>query len=397
VVDADFEAAVVPWASGSPGEPDAPSLAVGLGDRHLGWLGDSAEVAALLRGSLAWEQAVALGEDGQRPAWEQERGRPADAARWAAYAGGTPQQAEELFLRPVWRLATAPATPVGADAVGEILDRWLRARLHEAAGAVGQALEAADPGRAAGRLVALVDDLAAWYVPQRPGGGLPGDGAAGALARLLAPFVPHLAESIYRGRAGGPAGSPGAEDSVHLAGWPTPPAEWRDGVLLARMALVRRLAALGQEARAAAGLESGRPLRRGLVGLGEEAVAGWPGPGPLHDLLARALAVDEVEIMALAVAPVSWQLSLAPGQAAARDVPPEAIGQALAALDPERAAALAAALRAGLSVGLNTGSEAGGQVITLLPDEVQLTPRPGPGWAAAGEGDALVSLELSRS
>jgi valyl-tRNA synthetase len=35
-----------------------------------------------------------------------------------------------------------------------------------------------------------------------------------ALVRLLAPFVPHLAEAIYRQVSGQPA------ESVHLAGWP---------------------------------------------------------------------------------------------------------------------------------------------------------------------------------
>ncbi|MEJ2208609.1 MAG: class I tRNA ligase family protein, partial [Anaerolineae bacterium] len=403
VVDADFEAAVVPWALGPATEPDASSLAVGLGDRHLGWLGDSAEVAALLRNSLAWEQAVALGEAGERPAWTPERGQPADAARWAAYTGGTPEQAEASFLRPVWHLAARPAVPPpaaapgGADVAGEILDRWLRARLFAAAGAVGQALEAADPGRAAGALAALVDDLMDWYLPQHPGGGLPGDEAVGFLARLLAPFVPHLAESVYRRRAAGPLGSPGAEDSVHLAGWPAPPAEWQDEALLARVALVRRLAALAQEASAAAGLEADRLLPRALVGLEEEAVAGWPESGALHDLLAQALVVSEVQVVALAAAPVSWRLLLAPDRAPARDVPPAVIDQALAALDPGRAAALAADLRAGLSIGLDVSSAGGGQAVTLLPDEVRVTPRPPAGWTAAGGGDVLVSLELSRS
>lgn len=417
VVDADFEAAVVPWAMGPSEEPDAPSLAVGLGDQHLGWLGDSAEVAALLRGALAWEQSVALGEAGDRPVWAPERGRPADAGRgaadagrWAAYAGGTPQQAEESFLRPVWGLAmarAAQAPAAGGDGVAAILDRWLQARLHQAAGAVGQALETADPGRAAGHLAALVQDLVDWYVPHHAAGSLYGSPLGGdalaLLARMLAPFVPHLAEALQRvvpkpGTAGPPGdagypGSTGAESSVHLSAWPSPPAPWQDELLLARMALVRRLTVLGLEARAAARVEAGRRLPRALACLEAEAAAAWPGPGPLYDLLTRALAVAGVEVVSLDAAPISWHLSLAPGREPEREVPAAAIAQALAALDAGRAAAMAAELRAGLSVSL----EAGGRAITLLPDEVQATPRPWPGWSAAWDGESLVCLMLSQS
>lgn len=63
VVDADFEAAVLAWSADSRRGP--ANVAVGLGDLRLGWLGDLAEVAALLGGSLAWEQALALPEGEQ--------------------------------------------------------------------------------------------------------------------------------------------------------------------------------------------------------------------------------------------------------------------------------------------------------------------------------------------
>lgn len=387
VVDADFEAAVVPWAADLPGEPDAPRLAVGLGDRHLGWLGDTAELAALLSGSLAWEQAVALDEDSDGPDWDLERGRGGDAQRWAAYTGCTPQEAEDRFLRPLWTLAAAagPGTDGAARrrSVGQLLNRWLRARLYQVAGAMGQALDAANPGAAAGQLAGLADDLVGWYAPQHPEPGLAGE-EMNLLCQLLAPFLPHLAEAMVRhGGAGG-----GAERSVHLASWPAPPSDWQGRALLEQVALVRRLAALGDAARAAAGLKLDRPLSRGEVSWAGEVDVEWP--AALQDLLAQALAVEKVTFLSTAMQQVSWHLSLVKGGEPEREVGPAAIADALASLEPGQAAGLAEQLGAGLSISL----QAVGQTVTLLPDEVQVTPEARRGWSAAAEGALLVSLKV---
>jgi isoleucyl-tRNA synthetase len=403
IVDVEFEAAVVPCVAGCAGEPAAPGLVVSLEDRSPNWLDDMAEVSALLGGALAWEQAVPLSAGQEWASGEAERRQAADAQRWAAYMGLTPEQAEEAFLRPLWGLAAAGGDQTAGTgrpkAVSALLDRWLQARLHEMAGAVGQALDAADPARAARHLATLPDDLAGWYVSQHSHGGLPagpvGDEIVSTLTGLLAPFVPHLAEAMFArlaSREPDRLSTGGAEGggSVHLAAWPAPPAAWEDGALLARVALVRRLAALGRAARAAAALAPDQPLNRGVVGLGEEAAALWPGPGPLQDLLAQALVVDGLEVAADAATRLSWHLSLAPDREPAREVSSSTIAEALAALDGGEAAALAGKVRAGLSIRL----EAGGQAITLLSDEVQVWPQAPPGWTAAADGALLVSLRL---
>jgi len=122
-------------------------------------------------------------------------------------------------------------------------------------------------------------------------------------------------------------------------------------------------------------------------------VAQWPGPGALQDLLALALVVDGLEVVSDAASRLSWCLSLAPGREPVREVPLDVIAQALAALEPSETTALAEQLRAGLSIHL----QAGGQAITLLPDEVQLTPQAPPGWAAAADHELVVSLKLRES
>ncbi|MBN1137582.1 MAG: class I tRNA ligase family protein, partial [Anaerolineae bacterium] len=214
VLDAALEAAVLPWAT-SP-EPGPADVAVGLSDRELGWLGDLTEMAALLRGSLAWGQAVTFSEGSVETGWDQRQPTPADALRWAAYTGTTPDQAEQGFLQPLWAWVyaqidsqgTAEVTIAQPGAEERACGDPLRARLRQAVSTVTEALETCDLSRATCELTTLAGDLPGLYVAQPPDAE-----AIEMLSRLLAPFVPHLAEAIHQ--ASGPTAS------VHLKGWLT--------------------------------------------------------------------------------------------------------------------------------------------------------------------------------
>jgi isoleucyl-tRNA synthetase len=383
VVDAGFETAVLPWTVAPQSGP--ADLAVGLGDKHLGWLGDLAEAAALLRGTLAWEQALALPEAGIGAALDLERAQPADAVRWAVYSQSTPEQAENTFLRPLWRLvvpslADLPAAEREEAGREQLLDRWLQAGVYRAIGALTEALDRCDHHRAAAELAMLVDDLAAWYSPLRPQGLRP---VLGLLCALLAPFVPHLAEAIHR-QAG-----KRAVESIHLAVWPFPDPGWEDRPLLARMAQVRRLAALGRAARLQAGLEAGRPLGQAILYLHGQNAGGATDLAPFQDLLAEVLGVTRVQFSPQAIARVEWHLALDARQAVERKIPPGAIQAALHNLDAQSKLDITLRLWDGLSVSV----DAGGQAVTLLPDEVRITAGAQPGWVAAAANGLLLILE----
>ena len=384
VVDAAFEAAVLSRPDASHEGP--ANLAIGLGDRHLGWLGDLAEVAALSHGALAWEQALALSEDGMEEPWDRERIHSADALRWASFAGITPEEAEREFLRPLLGLLVSfldfsdEVSPEQA-AAGDLLDGWLAARLRQVIGAVSQALEVQEPRRAARELAMLLDDLVDWYQPQRPGGGRQ---VLDALSRLLAPFTPHLAEAIHRQLGGR------ERPSVHLAPWPTAEPEAGDRALLTQMIHVRRLAHLGQRARAEADIPPLQPLRRVLISLLAGSREEGPDLVPFARLLAAVLAAEQVQFAPDAPSRVGWRLSLRSGQRLQRDLAEADLEAALAALDAETSAHLASQLRAGLSVGLQVS----GQAITLLPDQVDISVLASPGWAAVADTDHLVLLEV---
>ena len=383
VLDASLESALL--SNTHLSQPGPASLAIGVGNERLGWLDDFARVAALLRNDPAWEQALAIPASEPEAAWDLERHAPADALRWAAYAGTTPEQAERSFLRPLWQLAfTLLDAPEGQDllprdATDELLDRWATARIYQTTAIVTQALDDREPQQAAGTLAALMEDLAGWYVPRRPGAGAR---LLEPLTLLLAPFVPYLAEAVHR-RLGTKSGA-----SVHLEDWPTLDPAWEDEALLSHMARVRHLAELGLRARAEAGIAPHRVLPGALAGSLEGAAWALADLQPFIHLLADALAVAQVKLSPGAGEYIGWRLALAPERAVQREVPRAAIEAALAELGADESAYLAEQLRQGMSVGL----EVAGLSITLLPDEVSVSVQPRSGWAAAADAEHLVAL-----
>jgi isoleucyl-tRNA synthetase len=360
-------------------------VALGLGDQHLGWLGDLAEVAALLGGTLAWEKSLALPASDSQVAWDLARMPSADALRWAAYAGTTPAQAERDLLRPLWRSAVAladrPGTPAARLEADNVLERWLMARLQQTIQAVSRALDGLEPGRAAEALQALVLDLEDWVVPHRPEGG---GKVLEVLSRLVAPFVPHLAEAIHRRWAGPLA------PSVHLAAWPIAELEGEERMLLADMAHVQRWVELGRRVRAQEGLDPGQPLHRAVVSLLVGGPAELGEANLFEGLLAKMLGVSQVQIAPVKKIRVTWRLSLDLEHGVERDLAPAEIEAVLEGMDAEESARLASELWAGLSVGL----EVSGRAITLLPDEVCTTAQAPPGWAAATDAQHLVVLSV---
>jgi isoleucyl-tRNA synthetase len=226
---------------------------------------------------------------------------------------------------------------------------------------------------AAEEISALIKDLSYWCTLQ---GFTKNHTHLQILGRLLAPFVPHLAEAIYR-QAGSRSG-----DSVHMADWPRLDPSWADPAILASMVQVQRLAALGQAARTRAGIQLDQRLHRAQVSsLGAQLPTG----AEFEDVLADALGVTCVEIAAEAATQVTWRLSLASPEAGDSKV-----DAALTILPPEATAPLVRQLREGLSIGLKVTD----QTVTLLPGEIRITPEAAPGWAAMAGPDYLVMLRV---
>lgn len=150
------------------------------------------------------------------------------------------------------------------------LDEWILSRLNRTINTATQSLEAFDAFTASTAIEDFVNDLSTWYIRRsrdRIGPNSP-DGKDKqvcyqtlytifeTLTRLLAPFVPFIAETIYTNLTG--------EKSIHLSDWPSPRGEV-DEELLEEMSLVRKICELGHAQRKAGNLPVRQPLAKATV------------------------------------------------------------------------------------------------------------------------------------
>ena len=187
--------------------------------------------------------------------------------------------------------------------------------------------------------------------------------------RVVSPVMPFLAEELWQRLVRDVA--EGAPDSVFLAGWPEPVEALADEPLVASMDEVRRVAALGHQARASSRLKVRQPLRR-LV------VEGAPLAEAHADELRDELRVKDVEFGRV--------------EATELHVKPH-----LPALGPKLGKELGA-VRAALAAGEfeelpDGGFRAAGH--DLAADEVLVERSGREGWAVASEEGVTVALDTT--
>ncbi|HEV8252036.1 MAG TPA: isoleucine--tRNA ligase [Candidatus Limnocylindria bacterium] len=308
------------------------------------------------------------------------------------------------FFLPLWNtygfLVTyarldgwTPAGTDGAAAARTLLDRWILSRLDALVGDVRQALDGYDAQRATRAIEAFVDDLSNWYVRRNRRrfwkGELDEDKRAAYetlhrvlvdLARVMAPFVPHLADALWQNLV--TAVQPEAPDSVHLADFPQVAAGRRDAGLEESVSLARRVVGLGRTARSASELRTRQPLATARVKLPAAAGGSLSADRSVADELSREV-LDELNVKEL-------QVLTDESEMVERTLYP-----LLPVVGPRHGkavAAIMAAARTGEWRLLDDGrAEAGG--VTLAADEFRLTARARPGHEVAEEGDLLVALD----
>jgi len=208
---------------------------------------------------------------------------------YATLDGWTPGLAQRVTSRPegiaqpsgptatdrTWAARRESTTEDGSAYEGSLLDRWLLSCLRGLVETVRERLDDYDVSGAARPIERFVEDLSVWYV--RRGRRRYWKSEADAdkqaaystlyealvtLARVLAPFVPFLAEALYQNLVR----SVDAEvpESVHLCDYPTP--AWApDPRLEEAMDRTRSLISLGRAARNAAKLRVRQPLAMATI------------------------------------------------------------------------------------------------------------------------------------
>jgi isoleucyl-tRNA synthetase len=275
------------------------------------------------------------------------------------------------------------------------LDAWLLSKLHALVRDVTTAFETYDVPGATRPIQSFLDDLSKWYLRRsrrRFWKSETDDDKRSAyatlhqtliaVARLLAPTMPFLAEELYQNLVCSVDRS--APESVHLAEWPTFQEAFIDEGLNSDMAVVMKLASLGHAARKQAELKVRQPLPEAMFSLA--SIMEFQALERYGDLLADELNVKKVGLLQSAGEAVSYSLNPLPkqlGQKYKAKMP--AIRAALLALDPEPAA-LAFLDRRAVRVTV------AGEFFDILPEDVEVRISARQGLAVAADGAYLCAL-----
>lgn len=217
----------------------------------------------------------------------------ADAVRWYMYVINQPGESKRFDVKVLdemikkvflilWNVQTFyemfsvqehPQT-VSSKISEHILDKWILARLHHLIQESTQQLEQykiTEPVRA---FAEFINDLSVWYV-RRSRDRFKSDNLQDkavalqtlreclvTITKLLAPFVPFLAEHLYQWLHG-------EKESVHLESWPQAQEVFLDDSLLVSMAQARSLVSKMLDARTEAGIPVRQVLSKAIVSLPE--------------------------------------------------------------------------------------------------------------------------------
>lgn len=276
------------------------------------------------------------------------------------------------------------------------IDRWILSELNRTVREVVQRMDAYDNYLACQKLNAFVDALSNWYIrrcrdrfwsdekdsPDKLDAYFTLYECLLTTTKLIAPFVPFLAETLWRNLTKPLAGK--VLESVHLCDYPAGDALVVDDALSAQMALLRDIASLGRAARMDAKLKVRQPLARVEVVLSETTHQPWL---EKHDaLLKEELNVKEVRYATEGKEYITYQVQ--PNFKVLGPLVGKLLPKVKELLGKANGAELLAQLKATGQIGLAVG----GEQVELTSEHVQVRLSAKPGWAAAQGAGCVVVL-----
>ena len=277
------------------------------------------------------------------------------------------------------------------------LDRWVLSELNATLATVVERMDEYDNYGACQAITEFVDALSNWYVRRSRDRFWASDKRSPekldaywtlyecliTTTKMVAPFVPFLAESLWQKLAVSLFGEQ-VPESVHLCRYPEPDSQTVDGALSQQMNLAREITSLGRQARSGAELKVRQPLAKVEVILADAAHQGWL---EAHaGLIAEELNVKKVEFTENAELYIDY--AIVPnfkrlGPKLGKNMPK--VKKLLANVDGGQ---MLADLKSAGKVALDLG---GGFVVELDEDDIEVRLQAKEGWTAAqGRGVVVV-------
>ena len=397
-------------------------------DQTRGWFYTLSAIGALLFDRAPFENCIVLGhvqdKEGKKMSkhlgnvvnpWEVLDKQGADAVRWYFYTNSAPwlpnrfyadavSEAQRRFMGTLWNTYAFyilyaeidqfdPTQYKLSENLG-VMDRWILSRLNSTVKSVRGYLDQYLITEAAKELSAFVDELSNWYVRrcrERYWGSEMTQDKIDAymtlytvletFCRLMAPFTPFIAESIYQNLVR--SVDAGAPESVHLCNYPQVEEARIDAELEKNMNAVLRMVALGRACRNAANIKNRQPIAAMYVGGIEEI------PEMYAQVVKGELNVKEVHFGAAADEYINYIV-----KPQLRTLGPK-YGKNLGAIRKYLAEANGSEVVNVIRSGKPYSFEVNGQMIELNEGDLLIEPIQKEGYAVEVEGDLAVIIDTN--
>ena len=276
------------------------------------------------------------------------------------------------------------------------LDRWILSELNRTVVTTIQHMDSYDNFAACQRIHEFVDGLSNWYVRRSRDRFWSGEKQSPekldaywtlyeciiTTSKLVAPFVPFVAEALWRNLAG--VFGTRALESVHLCDYPQPDPGAIDDRLSQQMQLLREIASLGRSARMESKLKVRQPLQKVEVILAELTHQAWLEE---HDALLR----EELNVKAIEYTKDATKYITYLVQPNFKRLGPR-VGKLMPAVKQALAGADGGSLLAQLNADGKVRLKVADTEVELDGEDIQVRLQAKPGWAAAQGKKCVVVL-----
>ncbi|MCR4726546.1 MAG: isoleucine--tRNA ligase [Clostridia bacterium] len=399
-------------------------------DQTRGWFYTLMAISTLLFDKAPFKNCIVLGhvcdKDGLKMSkhkgnvvdpWSVLDKQGADAVRWYFYTGSSPwlpsrfyseavSEAQRKFMGTFWNTYAFFALYAGIDDYKpenyrledcslSLMDKWVLSRLNTLIKAVDENLENYKITESARMIADFTDELSNWYVRRGRerywGSEMTPDKAAAyttlyhvlvTMSKLIAPFVPFMAESVYRNLVVN--NDKNAPISVHLTAFPVADEKYVDKELEKEMTAVESVVFLGRAARNKANLKNRQPLSSMYV----KTDVAFSLPGML-DIAAEELNVKTVKIASEDQSFITYEIKPQLKTLGPKYGP--LLGQIRSFLQIADGKAIVAAVKDG---GVFE-TELGGKPVAFSETDLLITTKSGEGFSAESDGKITVALDTA--